>query len=290
MSKLKYSTSLSLILLLFSTTGFANQNLAENRMDFRTTWLKSTAGIGVASVLMDEATILNPAPIGFYDNSSFYFQKGNLEQQNTSTVTSANNSRIDELGFIVSDSKGLVGGSFSYHKQEYSAAKAERFGASLGYPVQDSTSIGMSYVVEKQKFTQSQKNYTFGLSHAVSADLTAGATLKGAEVNPKDNSEALVGLQYIYKNFITLMGDLGANYRQDLNTSSIYGAAIQFKIFQDVFLRTGYRENKFSRVRENGVGLGWVSPKLVVNLAYNTQRWAMLEDSKETAFSLSYRF
>lgn len=290
MIKLKYCISFSLILLSISGHGQEAITQPSPHLDFRTTWLKSTAGIGVASVLMDESTILNPAPIGFYQVGSFYFQKGSLEQQNTSTAGPSNNSKVDELGFIVSDSKGPVGGSFSYHKQEFTEQKAERFGASLGYPIQESTAIGLSYTIDKQKYTESQKTYIFGVTHAVSPEFTAGATLKGAALNPKDNSEALIGLQYSYKNFITLIGDLGANYRQDLNGTSIYGAAIQFKLFKDIFLRTGYKENNFLKLRENGVGIGWVSPKLVFNMAYNTQRRTNFEDSKETAFSVSYRF
>ena len=51
--------------------------------NFETTRLKSTAGAGVASLLIDESTILNPAPMAFFNLASFYIQRSD---QKTSTT------------------------------------------------------------------------------------------------------------------------------------------------------------------------------------------------------------
>ena len=46
---------------------------------FQTTRLKSTGGAGVASILMDEATFLNPAPLAFFNLTAVLLQRTNGE-------------------------------------------------------------------------------------------------------------------------------------------------------------------------------------------------------------------
>ncbi|MBF0367814.1 MAG: hypothetical protein HQK50_19760, partial [Oligoflexia bacterium] len=75
--------TLKLLLLLLFLPVFFSLPLAAATLekkqkkihDFETTYLQSTAGTGVGSLLMDESAILNPASISFFNLSSFYLQR-----------------------------------------------------------------------------------------------------------------------------------------------------------------------------------------------------------------------
>ncbi len=57
--------------------------------DFETTRLQSTSGAGVATILVNEASVLNPATIVFVPVSSFYYQNGNSKFEVPSPLRSA---------------------------------------------------------------------------------------------------------------------------------------------------------------------------------------------------------
>ena len=46
----------------------ANTSYSDTKI--QTTRLKSTAGVGAGSILLDEATMLNPAPVAFYQTGA----------------------------------------------------------------------------------------------------------------------------------------------------------------------------------------------------------------------------
>jgi len=89
-----------IIFLLISLNLSANTNFST----VQTTRLKSTGGAGVGSILMEEATFLNPAPIAFYNLSSVYLQKTGTDNSNLDN-SPFRNPESDQMTFVASDGK-----------------------------------------------------------------------------------------------------------------------------------------------------------------------------------------
>ena len=107
---------------------------AHSAYHFETTRLKSTAGTGVASLLIDESTILNPAPMAFFNIASFYIQRSD---QKTSTTENGIKRLVNDsshLGFIASDSKGRFKGSASYQKYQEQQLDKKRWAIAIASP------------------------------------------------------------------------------------------------------------------------------------------------------------
>ena len=278
---------------LFSLFVYSEFSLANRRIpDFETTRLKSTGGAGVASLLMDEATLLNPAPLAFFQNGSLYFQKSHANLESPP----GNNQTF----FIASDAKGKLNGSISYMQQNHSFHKRKRFSLALAYPTGKQSALGISYrhtrevlhdsstrAVQKSTYRQ----IVLGVEHALSTAFTLGAVLIDPFQERPSETKALIGGQYVYQDFIALILDIGANYHRNLTETALWRAAIQIKLFSDLYLRTGVFNDRGLQEKGTGIGLGWVGPKLVVNLALkNTNLITFSEKMRETSFALSYKF
>jgi len=259
--------------------------------DYQTTRLSSTAGTGVGSVLMDEATFLNPAPLSFYRIGSFYFQKTNLKTNNSGTETKG-------IILVASDSKGKIGGSISYQSFEQNEDERKRISASLSSPIAQKSAFGITYRMTEdiitdqnnRQTTTKYKQFLIGICHALSRDFTIGfLVIDPTEVIPSD-SKAFVGFQYVYKDFITIMADLGSNWDGNLSNNLLYRGGMQFKILSDFYLRFGTFQDKMTLEKGSGAGLSWVSPKLTFNLAANYINTKLDQEIRETSFSASYRF
>ena len=268
--------------------------------NFETTRLKSTAGTGVASLLIDESTILNPAPMAFFNVASFYIQRSD---QKTSTRENGIKKLMDDsshLGFIASDSKGRLKGSASYHKYKEKNSQSKRWAIAMASPFGESSAIGFNYSTTKKKKDNETSEYShlvFGLSHILDESFAFGFTIqdpfkKGVEYYP-----TLIGIQYSYKRLITLMADVGGKFNLDFEGDSMYKVAAQIKVFEDFFLRIGTNLDNSQNEKITGVGIGWVQPKLSIDFAMkntkssnSTAENLQPTDIKENSFSLSYRF
>ena len=267
---------------------------------FETTRLKSTAGAGVASLLIDESTILNPAPMAFFNLASFYIQRSD---QKTSTRENGIKKLMDDsnhIGFIASDSKGRFKGSASYHKYKEKDSQSKRWAIAIASPFGESSAIGFSYSTTKKRKTGTKSEYShfvLGLSHILDESFSFGFTVQDPFKKGAEYYSTLLGIQYSYKRLITLMADVGGNYNLDFEGESIYKAAAQIKVFEDFFLRLGTNLDNSKNTKTNAVGIGWVQPKLSIDFAIkNTEPTASTPentqpiDIKENSFSLSYRF
>lgn len=281
-------------------------SFARNRVpNFETTRMKSTAGAGVASILMDEATYLNPATIAFYNQASLFVQRGGLETTPGNSATNTTTQEFDSLSIIASDAKGVTGGSLSYNSVDYKGESIKRFSSAFGRPVGKKSSLGLnvSHTKEKvfnennqiieQDFTQT----TFGVAHAINEEFTLGLVFTDPFQERPEETKATAGIQYVYKGFISLMLDAGSNYNENLSDSLVWRAGTQLKVFDDFFLRFGSFNDKGRQEKGNGAGVGWIQPKLVIELAIkNTDLLESeilnqtSEEIRETSFSLSYRF
>lgn len=296
-SSLKLHT---LLIFLVCYNAYALNKIPE----FETTRLKSTAGTGVGSVLMDEATILNPAPLAFFNVGSFYLQKSGAD----STLGDGESKSLgesDTVSFIASDSKGRVNGSISYTKKTHRFSDRKRWGVSFSSPVGDKSALGVSYRITTDNLSENGISYSeekykqtvFGVTHALTSDFTMGLVFVDPFKAKPEDTQALIGFQYLYKDFISLMFDSGADYNQPLSETILYRGAIQAKIFKDFYLRAGTFNDKGKASKGSGAGVGWVQPRLVLDFGIKNTK--LLEDEKlaqtseeikETSFSLSYRF
>lgn len=270
--------------------------------DFETTRLKSTAGAGVGSLLMDEATILNPAPIGFFNMGSLYVQKGSGDFTGANEKTPFSNYETDDLGFVISDAKGSLKGSVSYLKTQEDLSTRKRMSVALAGPVGQYSSMGVSYrfTTDKESPSSNEEKINqviFGVSHALNESFTLGVVIIDPMKKRPTDTKGILGAQYVYKDFISLMYDMGADYNRPLDETMLYRAAVQFKMFEDFYLRAGVSKDKFLEEKSTGAGLGWIQPRLVVDIALknttiseNTIKQVLGKKLKETSFSLSYKF
>lgn len=288
-------------ILFFWAFGIASISASIDQ--FQTTRLKSTAGAGVGSILMDEATILNPAPIAFFNVSSIYLQRSGGDL-NSDGINAQSPSTASSTAVIISDSKGPVGGSISYIDQTESSKRIKRISASLSSSFGQKSAIGTTYRMTKLEDSESgvvqerdYKQFIVGVSHAISNSLSLGlVVIDPTKVIPEE-TRGIVGLQYVFNDFISVMGDVGADYNINLSDTFLYRGAMQFKVYQDFYLRFGVHEDKGLAEKGNGVGIGWVQPRLVLDVALRNlerNRTTFLSGSqqsfKETSFSASYRF
>lgn len=135
-----------------------NTSYAANPVpQFETTRMKGTAGAGVASVLMDEATYLNPATIAYWNKGSVYYQKSGLDSTPTNK-TDPTTQAFSSQSIIVSDAKGSSGGSLSYNTIDYQGQTVKRFAAAFAHPIGKKSSLGVTGVYTKESLYDENDN------------------------------------------------------------------------------------------------------------------------------------
>ena len=87
------------------------------------------------------------------------------------------------------------------------------------------------------------------------------------------------------------MVDFGTDWKNEISKDLFYGGAIQFKTFSDIYLRLGTSRDKKLNIGQSGIGLSWVSPRIIVSLsASNIENTISDEKSKNSSFAVSYKF
>ena len=293
-----------LFLLLASGSLFANLH------DFETTRLKSTAGTGVGSVLISESAVLNPAPLAFFNFSTLFVQRTTMDMTSESSQVGISDNEFSDrssgVNLIAADAKGKIKGAFSYLTQTEGNWNRKRLSAALARPVGPKSSLGLIFhhtedvpefklKGEKQKSNQ----LVFGAMHAINSDMTLGVIITDPAKSVPGATKAIVGIQYVAKNIISIMFDGGADYTSDkISETLIYRGGLQVKFFADLFIRAGLSEDMGLKEKATGIGLGWSGPKLIIDLALKSTKATasnapLLADGqtvKETSFSLTYRF
>ena len=279
--------------------------------DFETVRLKSTAGAGVGSMLLNESAVLNPATVAFFNFSTFYIQREQSEMANTGDREWAENQFNDESGntaLIIADATNPnMKGTMAYTTQQEGTEKRKRVSAAFGKPIGKKSSIGMLYRytienslldgedADSQKFHQ----LSMGAFHAIEDNLTIGIVANDIAKQRTGESKVIAGGQYFYRDIIALIFDFGIDpYAETMSDNFLYKGAVQLNFFSDLYLRGGVFTDKIDRVRGNGIGLGWVGPKLVIDFAFKNSK-PMSDDSpllrsgetlKDTGLSLTYKF
>ena len=257
---------------------------------FQTTRLKSTAGAGVASLTVDEAGILNPAPLAFFNVMSLYVQrtKGGFSDDDGSGAVQP----IEGKAVIISDTKGSLKGSASYIEQTQGHERQKQYSASIATSMGPRSSWGLTYRKTMDRDSEKQyEQFIAGISHVISPEFSIGIVLSDPKGKIEEQRRGIVGLQYIYQDFISLMVDGGSDYESELSENFFHREALQIKLLGDVYTRFGIFDDRGLQKKGTGTGLSWIQPKLMLDFAISNTRYEKeAYRERETSFSLSYRF
>ena len=242
-----YKIFITLIIFIFA------QNISFSAIrDFETTHLKSTAGAGVGSLLLEESSILNPAPIAFFNTSSIYFQKTGTQFNNENTSNPYDAPDSDIMAVIVSDTKGKAKGSISYIYQNEGYSFRRRISGSVSYLLGKGSAMGMTYkytmdtIASKDRVEPIDKyqQITAGFSHIIGPNTSVGVVFIDPLQKKANETRAIIGVQYNLQDFLSLMVDAGADYNQDLANTFLYKLAVQVKVYDNFFIRAGKFSDK----------------------------------------------
>jgi len=251
-----------------------------------TTRQKSTAGAGVASFLIDESTILNPAPLAFFNISSVFYSNNTLSGD---SITDSG-----DWSIIASDTTQGLKGSISYFNSHTGTLKEKQWGFAIAKPMGKSSAIGLSYLMNKTTNLGIESKYNFatvGIIHSLNQNFSLGIVFNDP-VHNSNFTKVISGLQYIFKDSIVIMIDFGTNFRKDMNKTFLYRSAIQVKLLSSFYLRYGISKDDFLLNKTSGFGISWIGPKTNIDFGIRnvTDRSSLKNDYKETSFSGAIKF
>ena len=268
-----------LMISLNDALGADNQPQTLSFRSFETTRLKSTGGSGIASILMDEASLLNPASVAFFQASSIYLQKGGGEFKTESGIPqsqvgqAALGDKLNSLALIASDGNNKLSGSVSFIQQREGDAKRRQWGLASASAIGSKTALGFTSILQKDELPHKARikrwHFNIGILHALDENLSIGlvALDPWKRNDPLPQANLILGMQYVYQRSIAIMFDVGSNFYQNLNDYLVARGAIQLKVLKDLFLRVGAFDDRGKQERGSGIGIGWAGPKLVFELA-----------------------
>lgn len=291
-------TLIFLILLLVINSGnvFARAKLKE----FESTRMKQAAGAGIGALLVNEATILNPAAINFLGTSTLYYQKDKTNLDDRNPARSFYEEGTSEyVGFT--DVTTKLKGGFSYLYQNEQEGKRKRFSLSSAGAVTKQTSMGLIYQFGHEDSDIINNDYhlfTFGLTHIFSEALTLGLVIRDPQKRIREYAYYGVGFQYAFNQFIHVLADAGSGDTANPDKKSFTKYAIQLNSFKYLFLRTGRFHDKFNDTKGFSYGISWVGPKFSLDYAYknsekisdNSDELLQGEQLIETSLALSALF
>ena len=288
-------TTIFLLLLLMSNFAFAKIH------EFETTHLKSQAGTGVSGLFMEESSFLNPAGIAFFRSANVYAQRDMLQIKDSTgnIVQKPRNTAI-----VISDGNDSLSGSLSYVHQEEGVMTRKRWGLATSASLSEKSALGVSLRKTKDEDTSAGTSIdyyqtVFGVTHAIDQQTTLGLVAYDAFNSPGDATKALLGIQHVFADYITIAFDFGGNYKaEEINSTLLYRGGIQVKVLNDFLLRFGAFNEKELEEKGNAFGLAWISPKLAFEFAVKNTTLKespaklRLSESKirDISFGVSLRF
>lgn len=267
--------------------------------DFETTRLMSTAGAGVASILVNEAAFLNPAPIVFVPSSAFYYQRGKVSHRSDSANRISNFSDGTQEAYLISDSSSNLKGTFSYQRQAENQFKRQRYTSSFASNYGKKTAVGIlyRYTIDEDIRANNEKKFhqgTLGITHVFSEKLTFGAILVDPFLSNRGDSRIVTGIQYTIAGSLLLILDYGFDYNDEPKKNNFVKGALQVNFFKDLFLRVGKYEDHISGLGGNSWGLSWIGPRISLEYSVKTSEVMnqkssyLFEDENLTESSLSF--
>lgn len=281
MSILKFKLIFFLITLAFS---FGSHSQIR---DFETTRLQSTSGAGVASILVNEASILNPAPIMFVPVSAFYYQKGASSLDSKAQTRTKDFSNGSNQMYLLSDSSGQIKGTFSYQEQSENQFSRKRYTSSLANNIGKKTAIGLlyRYTIDRDSYLDEEKKFhqgVLGFTHIHSPELSFGGVIIDPFLSNKQDARVIVGFQYALTTNFYLIVDGGTNFNDESHKNTLSRGALQVNFFKDLFLRSGKFHDKANNLKGNSWGVSWIGPRLSLEYAYKTSE--VIQDKSDYLF------
>lgn len=263
--------SLALSGVFYSSLGYSGTKLLE----FETARLSQTAGTGVASLLINESTILNPAAISFFKDSTLYYQRTTQELDEKSD---------DRLGdykdglsefYSVSDTTTSLKGSFSYLYQNNKNGKRKRISLSSAAPIGNTSSVGLIVSRVEEDSIVIDEEYTqivIGGIHNVSKNFILGFVYHDPAREVGEYSFYTFGMQYRFNEFFAFMGDIGSGDVKNPEKTSFNRMALQIAATERLFFRYGISYDRFTGLKTIGYGLSWVGPKFALEFALKNDK------------------
>lgn len=283
--------------MLLLTSNFAFAKLHE----FETTHLKSQAGTGVSGLFMEESAFLNPAGLSFFRNANVYAQRDMVQIKD-----SAGNiiQKPKNTGVVMSDGNDSLSGSLSYVHQEEGVMTRKRWGLATSASLNEKSAFGVSLRKTKDEDTLAGTSLdyyqtVFGVTHAIDQQTSLGLVAYDAFNSVGDATKAILGIQHIFVDYITMSFDIGGNYKaEEISDTLLYRGSIQVKVLDDFFLRFGAFNEKELEEKGNAFGLAWISPKLAFEFALKntTVKESVLKQRlteskiRDVSFGASLRF
>ena len=266
---------IKLKLIFFSSTLLISLSLHAQIRDFESTRLQSTSGAGVASILVNESSILNPAPIVFVPVSAFYYQKGSSNLDSKSPNRTENFSNGSNQMYLLSDSSGQIKGTFSYQDQAENQYTRKRYTSSLAANSGKKTSFGIlyRYTIDNDSLLDEENIFhqgVLGFTHIHSPSLTFGGVIIDPFLSNKEDARVILGFQYQLTSNFYLIVDGGTNFNEDSEENTVSRGALQVNFFKDLFLRTGKFHDNASNLKGSSWGISWIGPRLSFEYAYKT--------------------
>ncbi len=269
--------------------------------EFETTHLKSQAGTGVSGLFMEESAFLNPAGLAFFRNANAYVQRDMVQVKDSAgNVTQ----KPKNTGVVLSDGNQSLSGSLSYVFQEEGVMKRKRWGLTTSAPLSDKSAFGVSFRKTKDENTANNTSVdyyqtVFGVTHAIDQQTSLGLVAYDAFNSAGDATKAILGIQHVFVDYVTVAFDIGGNYKADeISDTLLYRGSVQVKVLDDFYIRFGAFNEKELAEKGNAFGLAWISPKLGFEFALkNTTQKVSVEKQRlaetklrEASFGVSLRF
>jgi hypothetical protein len=275
----KFSTFFNMKkVIILAALSLLGQHAHAQIREFQTTRLMSTSGAGVASILSTEAAVLNPAASAFFEGSSFSYQSYRTALQNKSEIRDTAPDRFPTQnttqGAFMADHSGPVKGGVAYIKQNENSYERERMVLHAAASMSSTTSVGLSYNYIADtlppKTNDRHKVHhqaTMGVTHILDDSTTLGLVLIDPTKATPGEERAIGGFQYSIAQRVTLIGDLGAQFTQNVSKKYLWRAAVQLNIFGDVFFRAGQFYDNITQLKGNGWGVSWIGPRIGLEFA-----------------------
>ncbi len=260
---------------------FSSFNLFAQLPTIYSTRLLSSAGAGIGSVLVDEVSMLNPAPIAFVPTTNFYYQRSTseLDKDSLNRVNESNDGLFEI--YQIADSTGDLKGTFSYQNQAQNGYKRRKLVSSFAAIIGKKTSMGISYSYNKYS-TPTEKEDKFhqasiGLTHIFNEKLSAGVLVQDPFSSNAKESKVGLGLQFSLFKGLTFIQDFEYSLKNKDATGVTTRTAVQINAFDDFFLRAGKSDDKARKTSSISYGIFWVGPKL--SLGYAIMKSTFTEDT-----------
>lgn len=219
--------------------------------------LYSLAGAGVASVLLNESAILNPASVAFFKESSLMYAEGN------SLRSKSENKSFQERSLIISDTSSRLKGNLSYQDYRYFDTDITKVSSSMSSILSKSSAHGLilHYIDESVSSDNVFYRVDYGLLKVLEKNLTFGFVLKDLFKSGFQSREVLTGFHYNPFDQIALI--LDGSYLPDAvaENKTIVKTAIQIEAFDSFYIRYGIQRNEANDLEVKSGGIAWSGPR-----------------------------